>query len=121
LGVRALASLLLLLAQLPPLVGVVLCQGLARTEAELMEDGCPMPDTGGARLAPQADVSAISITSPSPTHGCVFAEAALASPLAVIPAAIAFGTLPPSSAVFQPAAVLHGAEALAPPIPPPNL
>jgi hypothetical protein len=117
--VRALASLLLLLAQLPPLVGVVVCQGLARAEAELMEDGCPMPGTGGVVADQQAD--AAILTSPAPAHGCVFAEACLASPLAVIPPAIAFGTLPPSSADFQAATALHGAEALAPPIPPPNL
>jgi len=118
--VRALASLLLLLAQLPPLVGVVVCQGLARAEAELMEDGCPMPGTGGVVADQQADAGAI-LTSATPTHGCVFAEACLASPLAVIPPAIEFGTLPPSTADFQPATALHGAEALAPPIPPPNL
>jgi hypothetical protein len=119
--VRTLASLLLLLAQLPPLVGVALCQGLARAEAELMEDGCPMPDTGRVRADPQDDVRTLVVTTATSTHGCVFAEACLASPPAVIPAAMAFGTLPPSSAIFQPAAALHGADATAPPLPPPNL
>jgi hypothetical protein len=119
--VRALISVLLLLAQLPPLVGVVLCQGLARAEAELMEDGCPMPDTGRVRIDQGADVTTVVVTTATSTHGCVFAEACLASPPAVIPATMAFGTLPPSNAIFHPAAALHGADATAPPLPPPNL
>jgi hypothetical protein len=119
--VRALASMLLLLAQLPPLVGVLVCQGLARAEAELMEDGCPMPDTGRVRSDQQAEVSTVVVTTATSTHGCVFAEACLASPPAVIPAAMAFGTLPPSNVLFQPAVALHGADATAPPLPPPNL
>jgi hypothetical protein len=109
------------MAQLQPLVGVAVCQGLARTEAELMEEGCPMPEVSQARSAQPADVSATVITAATSTHGCVFAEACLTSPLAVTPATVVFGSMPRSGGIFRPATALHGADDLAPPIPPPNL
>lgn len=118
---RVIVSAFLLLAQLQPLFGVALCQGLASTEPSLMEDACPMPELGQAAAAQPDDVSALTITPATATPGCVFVEACLTAPPAVIPARMVLGSMLPSGVSFRPATALHGAEDRAPPIPPPNL
>ena len=120
---RGVVSVLLLLAQFHPLVGVALCQGLASAEASLMEDGCPMPDAGMDQVnQPLSDSPYGSVLTPAASlHDCVFAEACLNASPAVIPAELAFQSgPPPHDQSFRAVSALHGSDELPPPIPPPN-
>ena len=120
---RAAVSVLLLLIQFQPLVGVALCQGLASADASLMEDGCPMPESTSDRMSqPVPDrPSDLTLAPAGSVHDCAFAEACLnASPTAV-PAMVAFRPVaPPHDQSFRSMKALHGSEELPPPIPPPN-
>jgi hypothetical protein len=122
--VRSLVSMLLLLTQFQPLVGVTLCQGLATAEPSLMEDGCPMPHGGldRVRQPPAHEFPNGSIlTSAGSPYDCVFAEACLNAASVVIPTKPAFGSgPPPHDQVFRAVCALHGSDELPPPIPPPN-
>ena len=120
---RGLVSVLLLITQLQPLVGVALCEGLARTEASLMEDGCPMPEVKSDRSSPSAAglPSGPMLTSADPVHDCVFAEACLNASPALNPAKLAFQSAqPPHDQSFRAVSALHGSDEFPPPIPPPN-
>ena len=120
---HGLVSVLLLVALLQPLVGVALCQGLASTEASLMEDGCPMPEATPHRVSqPVPDrPSGSTLTSAGSLHDCVFAEACLNAPPALVSAKLAVQSGPaPHDQILRAANSLHGSEDLPPPIPPPN-
>ena len=120
---RDLLSILLLLTQFQPLVGVALCQGLAGGEASLIEDGCPMPEAtpGEANRRVTDPLSGTTLTSATSLHDCMFAEACLNASPAVISAKLAFRSVPPphdrSSRIVS---ALHGSDEFPPPIPPPN-
>jgi hypothetical protein len=121
--VRGVVSVLLLLIQFQPLVGVALCQGLANAEASPMEDGCPMPEAISHRVSERAPEppSGSTLAPAGSVHDCAFSEACLnASPTAV-PAMVAFRLVaPPHDQSFRTMKALHGSEELPPPIPPPN-
>lgn len=120
---RALVSVLLLMAQLQPLAGMALCRGLAAAEPGLMEDGCPMPESAPGQVSERVtDPSSSSILpSTGSLHDCGFAGACLNASPAVIPAKVAFRTVPPPhEQSLRVVGTLHGSDEFPPPIPPPN-
>ena len=118
---RPALSLLLLLVQFQPFAAVALCAGFARADAELMEDGCPMPDSDGVRLSRQSPESSAALTAERPVHSCLFADACLSPSPALTPVRIFFRSLPlryaQGTSLVRP---LHGSDDIPPPNPPPN-
>src|SRR5437867_11055180 len=84
---QATVATLLLLLQLRPVVGVLLCRVLSGAEGSRMEAGCPMPEARAAEPSPgggPASERAGEKTNPALTagesHECVFAELCTTTP-----------------------------------------
>ena len=134
-GMRAFSAAILLLLQVRPLWGLVLCLGLGASDEGRMEAGCSMTSDADASAptaepspADLADLTAAPMGVADPTntsqhdrHGCMLADiCTLVTPtLALRPSLLLVPDTPRSSAVW-PSYTIHTQERRAPPTPPPN-
>jgi hypothetical protein len=132
---RAFSAAILLLLQVRPLWGLVLCMGLGVADEGRMEAGCSMAGDVGVSAADAKTSSedsaasteampAVSDGTPHESHarhGCMLAEiCTLVTPtLALKPSLLLLPNTPRSSALW-PSETIPAQERRAPPTPPPN-
>src|SRR5688500_7241736 len=120
---KAFSAAILLLLQVRPLWGLVLCMGLGAADEGQMEAGCQMADHASAS-AGVLDASQPSLAdatrqpSEADRHGCMLADVCtLVTPtVAIKPSLLLILNTPYSSAV-RAADTIHGQEHRAPPTP----
>lgn len=114
---RAFVATAMLLFQLQPVLGVALCSAMGGTDADRMEAGCPMPESGVGRAAYYNE----GWSAPNNSHECVFAVACT-PPSNVVPSLRpAMVTSPPEfNAPVRPADLVLPTEGRTPPVPPPR-
>jgi hypothetical protein len=119
---RGFLAACLLLLQLQPIAGVVLCQGLALANPDRMEEDCPM-DAGNGEAATHQETrgDGSTFSRPDTPHDCMFGEACIASANALIaePASLR-PVFQSTDLLFRLAVAMTGSETRAPPVPPPN-
>ena len=127
---RAVGALLLLL-QLRPVAGLLLCQVMGASSAEQMESGCPMADDQTAPLSlsrpsnPGRAAGSGSLTvlgtPDGDSHQCALAELCSSPPPLVGPAQLSLSIVAtPFRPVPKPTAALFRSTIQAPPVPPPK-
>jgi hypothetical protein len=124
---KAFSAAILLLLQVRPLWGLVLCMGLGVADEGRMEAGCQMGDQASANVDVVHDTSQPSLADATPEpsqgdrHGCMLADiCTLVTPtVALRPSLLLIPNTPYISAVWA-ADTIHGQDHRAPPTPPPN-
>ena len=131
-GMRAFLATGLLVLQLRPMLGMVLCQALSGGDGDRLAMDCPMPK---ARPADGAAPGGYAVGSPAsgPNTGstltlpgdgprCGLAEFCLTTPPAISPAHHALIRAPLDSRLgIGPSVDLHRAQIRTPPVPPPKV
>lgn len=114
---RVFVATAMLLLQLQPVLGVALCSAMGGSDGELMEAGCPMPESGSSNTDYQSEGWSAPLTS----HDCVFAEACAPSPTIVHSASTGVVSLTPQfDAVLRFTRLHLPTEGRSPPVPPPK-
>lgn len=114
---RALVATAMLLVQLQPVLGVALCGAMGGTDADRMEVGCPMPESGVGRDSHHTE----GWSAPNTSHECVFAEACAPSSTIVPSVRLAMvSLLPEFNAPVRLADLVLPTEGRSPPVPPPK-
>ena len=121
LPMRATVAALLLLLQLEPVGGVVLCLGLSASNAEYMEDGCPMPRASDETSPPPRSTGQSELGVLADAHECAFAEVCNLTPTLARSLDADVSSIPPSTDRVRWAATPRLlTDGSAPPVPPPR-